>query len=579
MTSTEFRKINAILKKAYSELGIDIPLNEVNLLSQEYQEVINKVKTAILEKYSFSEEEYDNLQEKISATSKEGIFAIIEKTKEKIKELENRHIPTIDEIEEVADRIAQKYIVEPKITNQIVKETIVEKPIYKTETIIEREEYNDNPLRAEIGFIENKLENRINEIPILDIESLRSEFDENLKHNIDTLGMPDFRKLAMGLRADIDRLSASPAGSSAWGSITGTLSNQTDLQTALDAKLDGNGVATYVPFYSDANTLTSEAHFNYDSASHRLHVHALAGDATDGLLIESDNGTDIGILGAANTANVTWYGNHNFNTATQDTIAGFTGAGKTLGSLALATYPSLTELSYVKGVTSAIQTQLNGKGDVVADDTSTTAQNIVAYSGTGGKNITELTGTQGDVLYHNGTSWAKLGAGTVGQYLETGGSGANPSWNYGAVVHVSTSSGATTTGANTNPVSVSGAVFTYVNNAIYRIWVMGRVNSTAATTGIGIQFDVSTAITSIDVQFFHQLASTGTLTGGHSIADAASVGVSSGVPAGPIDVPFTAFGLFIPGNNTGTCQLQLRAEVAAVTELLAGTTMVVERIA
>lgn len=31
----------------------------------------------------------------------------------------------------------------------------------------------------------------------------------------------------------------------------------------------------------------------------------------------------------------------------------------TLGTLAVATYPNLTELSYVKGVTSAIQTQLN----------------------------------------------------------------------------------------------------------------------------------------------------------------------------------------------------------------------------
>lgn len=35
----------------------------------------------------------------------------------------------------------------------------------------------------------------------------------------------------------------------------------------------------------------------------------------------------------------------------------------TLGALATATYPSLTELSYVKGVTSAIQTQLDGKVD------------------------------------------------------------------------------------------------------------------------------------------------------------------------------------------------------------------------
>ena len=87
----------------------------------------------------------------------------------------------------------------------------------------------------------------------------------------------------------------------------------------------------------------------------------LKASGSGGFLLEANNGTDVGLFGAGNTANVEWYGSHNFNTATQDTIAAFTGAGKTLGSLALATYPSLTELSYVKGVTSAIQTQLNGK--------------------------------------------------------------------------------------------------------------------------------------------------------------------------------------------------------------------------
>lgn len=220
-----------------------------------------------------------------------------------------------------------------------------------------------------------------------------------------------------------------------------------------------------------------------------------------------------------------------------------------------------------------------GGGDVTGDDTSTTAQNIVAYSGTGGKNITELTGTQGDILYHNGTNWAKLAAGTLGQFLNTNGSGANPSWGYGSVIHSSKSAGVTTTGANTTPVSVSGAVFTYAASAVYRIWVMGRLNSTAATTGAGIHFDLSSAVTAIDVQSFHQLASAGTLTGGHSIADDASVGVSSGVPAGPLDVPITAMGLLVTGANTGTCQLRLRSETTAVTELLAGTVMVVERVA
>lgn len=54
----------------------------------------------------------------------------------------------------------------------------------------------------------------------------------------------------------------------------------------------------------------------------------------------------------------------------------------TLGSLTTATYPSLTELSYVKGVTSAIQTQINSKftlpsltsGSVLFSDGSTISQ-------------------------------------------------------------------------------------------------------------------------------------------------------------------------------------------------------------
>lgn len=50
---------------------------------------------------------------------------------------------------------------------------------------------------------------------------------------------------------------------------------------------------------------------------------------------------------------------------TASTIASFD-ASKNIKSLATSTYPSLTELSYVKGVTSAIQTQLDGKGYTVS---------------------------------------------------------------------------------------------------------------------------------------------------------------------------------------------------------------------
>ena len=39
-----------------------------------------------------------------------------------------------------------------------------------------------------------------------------------------------------------------------------------------------------------------------------------------------------------------------------------------------------------------------------------------------------ISGTQGDILYRNGTVWTALGAGTSGYYLKTQGAGANPTW-------------------------------------------------------------------------------------------------------------------------------------------------------
>lgn len=43
--------------------------------------------------------------------------------------------------------------------------------------------------------------------------------------------------------------------------------------------------------------------------------------------------------------------------------------------------------------------------------------------------VTSLpTGTQGQVLYHNGTSWVVLAVGTSGQFLKTQGAAANPAW-------------------------------------------------------------------------------------------------------------------------------------------------------
>lgn len=55
----------------------------------------------------------------------------------------------------------------------------------------------------------------------------------------------------------VTALEAAPPGSAAWGGITGTLSNQTDLQTALDGKQASGSYAAAVHSHSDATTSAS----------------------------------------------------------------------------------------------------------------------------------------------------------------------------------------------------------------------------------------------------------------------------------------------------------------------------------
>ena len=61
-------------------------------------------------------------------------------------------------------------------------------------------------------------------------------------------------------------------------------------------------------------------------------------------------------------------------------IAAFNGTG-TMTSLATATYPSLTELSYVKGLTSSVQSQLNGKQASGSYASATHAHSIADVTG------------------------------------------------------------------------------------------------------------------------------------------------------------------------------------------------------
>ena len=60
--------------------------------------------------------------------------------------------------------------------------------------------------------------------------------------------------------------------------------------------------------------------------------------------------------------------------------------------------------------------------------TVTTYWNQMSAKGTDGTDIGATLTTQGDILYRDGSGLQRLAAGTNGQALLTGGSGANPSW-------------------------------------------------------------------------------------------------------------------------------------------------------
>ncbi len=67
-------------------------------------------------------------------------------------------------------------------------------------------------------------------------------------------------------------VSAGASVAPVWGAITGTLSNQTDLQNALNAKISGSGVNGRVGYWSGTNTQTSSSTFLWDNTLQNLTI-------------------------------------------------------------------------------------------------------------------------------------------------------------------------------------------------------------------------------------------------------------------------------------------------------------------
>ena len=151
----------------------------------------------------------------------------------------------------------------------------------------------------------------------------------------------------------------------------------------------------------------------------------------------------------------------------------------------------------------------------------------------------------------------------------------NHNADYAAIGHghftILTLAGDITTGANITPVNLTGLAFDFLANSTYIIDMYMFISSAASTTGCGFQIDTSVAVSQVGITFFHQLANTGTLSGGNSIADDASQGVSSGIPANAGVYPVYGGGILKSGANAGTAQFRFRSETTAATTCKAGS--------
>lgn len=214
MTSKEFKKVGRLLKELYKELEQEALSEGLDIFGEQYAQMQSTIRRALLTKMGFTNEEYVEARDRVVNEQK--------RQREELERLKNEVIGVEEKAEDklsaddVLDLI-EKNQKPPQITektvNKIVKEKTVEKPtvVKETKTIVEREEYEDGPLWAELGFLHDKIESL--DIPEeVDKEELYKEvrniFGEMFEHNIDTLGMPNFRKLAMGLQDQVDKVAA-----------------------------------------------------------------------------------------------------------------------------------------------------------------------------------------------------------------------------------------------------------------------------------------------------------------------------------------------------------------------------------
>lgn len=128
-------------------------------------------------------------------------------------------------------------------------------------------------------------------------------------------------------------------------------------------------------------------------------------------------------------------------------------------------------------------------------------------NGTDGTDLTTTLTTQGDLIYRDGSGLQRLGAGTSGQVLQTGGTGANPSWTdtSGGVLQCKYAQQGGTEQWTSNNVMIGPTVTITPSSASNKIVIMSSgmlSGSTSITGSLGLRRATGTSVTNSGTQIF-----------------------------------------------------------------------------
>lgn len=347
---------------------------------RESSEKLNAEQKQTLERaIAYISEEHDKVLTSVEKTSEKAVFEATEAINSALVEVK-KLAKEVLEAKPRDGKDADETIIVEKVLEQIVLPEYKETVLDNGDQIIDKINESDKKIKAERiegdGFVTQKNLDRA--ISILD---QRTSFLINKQGTSSTPGVTSFLNLTdtpssysgqsgkavvvNGAETGLEFVAVSGTGTvtSVGVSVPTGLTVSGSPVTTSGTIAIGLDTGRVIPLQStiDGKVPYTGATANVDLGAFSLITDKITSKTSAGLTLENNSGGDVLHIGNGGGVNATAYGGWNFDSATANTVAVF-GASKTLSSSSVTN----TELGYVSGVTSAIQTQLNGKASTGA---------------------------------------------------------------------------------------------------------------------------------------------------------------------------------------------------------------------